>query len=1174
MDFQRSGANIAWTMIYLGASQYFVMQATQNIFRVRRKYNQWVNNQTLEDYALRFTAKSARNWSLFRVANTALGAISFLALEAIGGAITLNYGFDNAVVAILTVGLIIFFSALPICYYAAKYGVDIDLLTRGAGFGYIGSTATSLIYACFTFLFFALEAAIMAKALELLFGLPLYIGYIVCSIVVIPLVTHGITFISRFQSLTQPIWIVLQLIPFIGILWLSKDAIEQWIGYTPAESSLTATGTEPGSNTSALENFSLLYFGAASAVLFSLIAQIGEQVDFLRFLPEKTQKNRLNWWTALIMSGPGWIILGMAKLLAGSFLAVFILNLGVEKELAHDPAKMYITAFEYISNNSSLGLVAAGIFIVVAQLKINVTNAYAGSIAWSNFFSRLTHSHPGRVVWLIFNVIIALLLMEIGIYQAFENTLGTYAIVAVAWVGSIVADLAINKPLGLSPKHIEFRRAYLYDFNPVGIVSMLFSTAIGICCYTGLLGPIANALAHFISFISCLLVAPLVAYLTKGKYYLARDAISFEHQQSVECCICQNHYEPEDVAFCPAYDGPICSLCCSLDARCHDQCKPQHYSSNRLLELIRKLFQSNYPQDNINATKSRLIQFSLLLFLIMGFIGLFVGFSYHSTQTGDAAIDQAIVSISLQIFLGLSIIGAVIAWLFVLAQESRQVAESESQKQNKLLVDEIAAHKETDLALQKAKEQAEAANHAKSRYLTGISHELRTPLNSILGYAQLLEKKNDLSGDNLTKVSFIRRSGEHLADLIEGLLDISKIEAGRLHVYQNDVRIKSLLNQIVYMFSLQAKQKALQFHFEKSPLLPPVVRTDEKRLRQILINLLSNAIKFTESGKVVFQVEYRNPIAIFKIIDSGVGISQEEAERIFKPFERVRKPGVPNQPGTGLGLTITQLLTEILGGELTMKSNDMGGTSFEVRIMMSEPNELSLSPEPSKQVTGYHGSRKTILVVDDDPSHRGLVSDLLTPLKFTVLEAHSAEFCLDILSECPVDLVLMDIMMPGIDGWQAAHSIRTAGYKPPIIMVSANASGADIDKSYAEQINDYLTKPIKLDALLDKIRHWLRIEWIFEHEQSLDPAPDHLNDLPNQEALIINKSSKTRKTINPDTATELIEMIEVGHITGIKNLLSLQKHGSSIEPEFREELIRLINEVDLNSMRDLLWEQT
>src|SRR5260221_9174676 len=169
------------------------MTAQQRIARVRRNYNQWVANQTLEDYALRFTAKSARKWSSLRVANTAIGAVSFLALEAIGGSITVNYGFTNAASAIMVVGALIFLTSVPIAYYASTYGVDIDLLTRGAGFGYIGSTIPSLIYASFTFLFFPIEAAIMSLALGKSCGLPLFVWYLVGALVVIPLVHHGVT---------------------------------------------------------------------------------------------------------------------------------------------------------------------------------------------------------------------------------------------------------------------------------------------------------------------------------------------------------------------------------------------------------------------------------------------------------------------------------------------------------------------------------------------------------------------------------------------------------------------------------------------------------------------------------------------------------------------------------------------------------------------------------------------------------------------------------------------------------------------------------------------------------------------------------------------------------------------------------------------------------------------
>src|SRR5882757_1559783 len=213
------------------------MTAQQRIVRVRRNYNQWVANETLEDYALRFTAKRARKWSSLRVANTAIGAVSFLALEAIGGSIAVNYGFVNATAAILVVSGLILLTGLPIAYYASTYGVDIDLLTRGAGFGYIGSTITSLIYASFTFLFFAIEAAIMSLALELCFGVPLFI------------------------AVADP------------------GSFAAWTEF-------------PGNTGADGHGFNILLFGTASTVVFSLIAQIGEQVDFLRFLPPQQRQTR------------------------------------------------------------------------------------------------------------------------------------------------------------------------------------------------------------------------------------------------------------------------------------------------------------------------------------------------------------------------------------------------------------------------------------------------------------------------------------------------------------------------------------------------------------------------------------------------------------------------------------------------------------------------------------------------------------------------------------------------------------------------------------------------------------------------------------------------------------------------------------------------------------------
>ena len=1115
--------------------------AKQQIFRVRRSYNQWVNNQTLEDYALRFTAKGARRWSLARVANTALGAISFLALEAIGAAITLSYGFDNAFAAVLIVGTLIFFAGLPICYYAAKYGVDIDLLTRGAGFGYIGSTATSLIYSSFTFIFFALEAAIMAKALELVFGLPLAVGYVVSSLVVIPLVFHGITFISRFQLWTQPVWVILQLLPFIFIIANDHTLISDWQNYQGVKQ--TSTGVN------------ILLFGAAASVMFSLVAQIGEQVDFLRFLPDKKNTPSTKWWTALILAGPGWIVIGAMKMLGGSFLAYIAINAGISATEASDPTTMYSVAFQYITDNQHFALLVAGIFVIVSQLKINVTNAYAGSIAWSNFFSRLTHSHPGRVVWLVFNVAIALLLMELGIYHTFESTLSIYAIVAVSWVGSLVADLVINKPLGLSPAHIEFKRAHLHDINPVGVGSMLIASILGVIAYIGFLGEYLQALAHFFALIITFIFVPFIAYLTKGRYYIARTPHVFsDHTQYVQCSVCQNHYEHEDIAYCPAYQGFICSLCCSLDARCQDSCKKVERMDVLALDTVKQIL-PRFISPYINV---RFIHFIALLTLIATLTGVLLTVIYNNHVTDSETINTLLSATLWKVFFILMIIAGVISWLFILAHESRRVAQEESQIQTVRLIDEIEAHEETDQKLQIAKEQAEAANNAKSRYLTGISHELRTPLNTILGYAQLLTMDQSLDRLVQEQISTIKRSGEHLGDLIEGLLDISKIEAGRLDINRSIIQFTPLMKQIVNMFQLQANEKGLEFIYQETTKLPDRVMGDEKRIRQILINLLSNAIKFTHQGSVVLSVRYRNQVAEFSICDSGIGIPEDELERIFRPFERVRRPDTPSAVGTGLGLTITRLLTDIMGGDIEVKSNDGVGTTFKVQLSL--PNVFESNDQKSiktRQIYGYHGDKKSIMVVDDDPAHRGLMSDLLLPLGFIVVEAPDAESCLHMVKNFKPDVFLVDRMMPGMNGAELSTELRKLGFVVPIIMISANAFDDGIESEDNPNYDDYIVKPIKLEKVLDKISLYTDLKWRYTPE----------NIIKQSSSLLQFESDELPA---PHIRALIISEAEIGHLSGLKAIAETLDHDNTVNPDFLKQFNNYLQKVNFKKIIELV----
>jgi len=537
--------------------------ATAQLEKSKRHYNSWVVNETLEDYSLRYAPRSFRRWSEFTVANAALGGISYLADFAIGGSIAISSGFTNSFWAILISAVIIFVTGVPISYYAARYNIDMDLLTRGAGFGYIGSTLTSVIYASFCFIFFALEGAIMAQAIEIYFGLPLAWGYLLCTVAIFPLVVFGMTLLAQMQVWTQPIWLLGMFAPWIAVLIKDPTAMSTWT---------TFAGTSPSG-----AGFDILLCATGAGVALSLIAQIGEQVDYLRFMPDLTPQNKGKWWTAVLAAGPGWVILGAWKQWAGGFFTAIAVKNGVDMAKANEPIHMYIEGFKEIFANPAVYLALATFFVILSQVKINVTNAYSGSLSWSNFFSRLTHAHPGRVVWLVFHLIIALTLQELGVFGVLLWVLGFYSNVAIAWVGALVADLIINKPLGLSPSYIEFKRAHLYNFNPVGFGSMMVGSVISVIAFFGVMGPAAQAFSTFIALGISFILSPILAYVTKGKYYIAREDAHFRDNPEItgltNCSICEYDYEREDMAYCPVYQGSICSLCCSLDAQCHDACK-------------------------------------------------------------------------------------------------------------------------------------------------------------------------------------------------------------------------------------------------------------------------------------------------------------------------------------------------------------------------------------------------------------------------------------------------------------------------------------------------------------------------------------------------------------------------------------------------------------------------
>ena len=522
-----------------------------------RTFSRMVANPVLEDYALRYAPRRFRRWSIYAVATAALGGIAYLADYAIGGSIAISFGFTNALWAILGAAAIIFVTGIPIAYYSARYSIDMDLLTRGAGFGYLGSTLTSLIYASFTFIYFSLEGSIMAQALTLYLHLPLAVSYLIAALLIIPLVVYGMTFLNKLQTWTQPLWFLLLLGPIVAILVRDPGAFAAW---TQFKGKSPTAGFDP------------LLFGLALGVVLSLIAQIGEQVDYLRFMPDKTGENAIRWWVAVMLAGPGWVLLGAVKQLIGSFLASWIAPAaGLVK--ATEPIEMSVRGFGQIFGNPFIALTLAVAFVFLSQLKINVTNAYSGSLSWSNFFARVFHTHPGRVVWVFLNVGIALTLMEFGVFGFLNMVLGFYSNVAVAWIGAVAADLVIVKPLlHIGPAHVEFKRAHLHNVNPVGFGAMVIASAVSIAAFFNVFGPWLQAFSPILSLAVAFALVPLLAVLTRGRYYLARPT-SNGNLQSTTCVACGHDYEHADMAHCTFHGAAICSLCCSLDRTCKDSCK-------------------------------------------------------------------------------------------------------------------------------------------------------------------------------------------------------------------------------------------------------------------------------------------------------------------------------------------------------------------------------------------------------------------------------------------------------------------------------------------------------------------------------------------------------------------------------------------------------------------------